>query len=1069
MLADPGLVLRTLVVAVVLLAVAPVRVSAEPADESSNPPSNESALEEYFEKKVRPLLAERCFGCHAINKPKGGLRLDSAVGLAKGSKRGPVVVPGDPGSSVLIQVVRHEGDLGMPPKTKLRSEEIAVLVKWVKDGAYWPNQAASLQRAENEGEDKGRVFTEDDKNFWAYQPLRNAEPPEVAASNRTRSASPVDRFILQRLEQDALSLSPEADKRTLLRRVTFDFTGLPPTPDEIEDFVVDPRPDAFDRAVDRLLASPHYGERWGRHWLDVVRYGESAGHDGNNAYFFAWRYRDYVIDAFNRDKPFDQFIVEQIAGDLLPKTGDRETDYNQVVGSGFLQVGPKPVVMRDKHQMLLDIADEQIHTTGVAFLGLTLACARCHDHKFDPIPTKDYYSLAGIFMSTHVMADFIADSKWLEYEVETTEGDKVQVMAVKDQPEPADLKIHVRGNYRRLGDSAPRRFLQIVAGENHAPIETEGSGRLELAKWIAGPKNPLTGRVLVNRLWQWHFGTGLVASSGDFGRRGGIPSHPDLLDWLAGDFLRRGWSIKQVQRRIVLSSTYRQAHGQDPVAARVDPTNRLLWRMPRRRLTAEEIRDGMLAISGQLDNRMGGGLFNFMTVTVGGDKKRLLYAIGKRPKFTETYRSVYLAAIRNFRPEFVRLFDAANEHEPTTRRKQTTVAPQSLYFMNSTFVRDQAMGLARDLCNTADTDHEELARLAYLKVLGREPSPDEIRSSKEFLDDYVSLLDPDGSRVREYEKAKAELMERRAREKALSFRRALWATGGRAKTHRDSYSDVIQDTPGLVAYYGFEGNTDPSASAVSAALRGKARATYHGAPNFRSPGAIKLFNDSKSQAVVLGKAGQRVEVANGEFFNFESNKLSVEYWILPFEVQASMVVGRDTGRERLWKSGVIPAKVDGKTVNVIYHQFFSSEAGAQRHIVKKATVAPVGSWTHVVFTYGEGRRRLFVNGVLADKVEVSADLLVGTSPFTIGASARDSELFKGLVDEVSVYDVELRAEEVRRHYESAGYVAGEAPLLDFELKRAVPVEPQPPLGPLHFAWRAMIQALLCTNEFIYVD
>jgi hypothetical protein len=638
----------------------------------------------------------------------------------------------------------------MPPDDRLTPEEIADLERWVLAGAVWPNyQQAPKSNAAEAGDSLEAHFGSEEKSYWAFQPVVEPSVPEV--QNTQWPSGELDRFILAKLEDAGLSPAPAADKLTLLRRATFDLTGLPPAPEDISQFVADDSPDAFAKVLDRLLASPRYGERWGQHWLDVVRFAESAGHDGNNAYLHAWRYRDYVIKAMNEDKPYDQFIIEQLAGDLLPKTGNRAKDFDQLAATGFLQVGPKPVVMRDKQQMALDIADEQLSATGIAFMALTIGCARCHDHKFDPIPTADYYSLAGIFMSTAVMADEAPDSKWLEFDAPDLKGQAVKVMAVRDRDDPRNMRIHRRGSYHSLGPEAPRRFLQILAGAHQKPIDDHASGRMELARWIASPDHPLTARVMVNRLWQHHFGRGLVATSGNFGRLGSMPTHPKLLDWLACRFVERGWSLKAMHRLIMLSSAYQQASTASPAGLAHDPEDLLLSRMPRRRLSAEEIRDALLAAAGQLDATMGGSLFTEGYTPV--DASRELYTIDISGK--ETYapfehprRSVYLPVLRNSRPEALKLFDVANEHEPTSVRGETTVAPQALYLLNSPFVRSMAGFLAAQILRgtaAAATTHDERLKLAlddaYRLALGRKPTSDEIARTSAFIDEYIALLE----------------------------------------------------------------------------------------------------------------------------------------------------------------------------------------------------------------------------------------------------------------------------------------------------------------------------------------
>jgi cytochrome c553 len=712
---------------------------------------------EQFEKKVRPLLAARCWQCHGPEKARGGLRLDSAAGLAKGGDSGPVVVAGKPGASRLIQAVRHTGDLKMPPKERLSEQEIADLVAWVAAGAVWPGDSHSLPAAAG--------FTPEQKAFWAFRPVKVVPPPPVRMAGWP--TSPVDRFILARLEEKGLTPAPPADKRTLLRRVTFDLTGLPPTPAEVDAFVQDEAPDAFARVVDRLLASPHYGERWGRHWLDVVRYADSTANDANAVMRFAFRYRDYVIGAFNQDKPYDRFVVEQLAGDLLgpltpqpplPPRGEGKQDKSlpplpsvgeggrggegdRIIATGFLMVGPKALAETDKEQSRLDIVDDQIDVTGRAFLGLTLACARCHDHKFDPIPTRDYYALAGIFRSTEVFQDENRNATmWQEWPLfAQPDGKPFLVMAPKEG-KAADLRVHIRGSRFNLGSVAPRHFPQILAGaEQQPPLPAGQSGRLQLARWIASPSNPLTARVMVNRIWQGHFGTGLVATGDNFGMRGEKPSHPELLDWLADRFVAGGWSVKALHRLLLLSSTYQMASIPNARALQADPSDRLLWRMPRRRLEAEEVRDALLAASGRLEREVGGGELMAIVVKTAEaiDAKRGFY-VPRVKSDHECYhsdrRSVYLPVIRNALPEVLALFDAADPNGVTARRNDTTVPSQALYLLNNPFVREQALHLAKAV--QAGAGDEDRLRCVYGRILGRPPTAEEVTEGLEFLRAY---------------------------------------------------------------------------------------------------------------------------------------------------------------------------------------------------------------------------------------------------------------------------------------------------------------------------------------------
>jgi cytochrome c553 len=701
--------------------------------------------EMHFEKRIRPLFLARCVKCHGADKAKGGLRLDAAEFFTRGGGSGAAVVPGKPDASLLIEAVRQTGELKMPPGGKLSESEIGDLVDWVRSGARWPaksERTGSSVSSSGQPAPSAAHFTPAEKAFWAFQPVRDVPLPKVR--DTAWPATPVDCFILAKLEEKSLRPAAAADRRTWLRRVTFDLTGLPPTPEEIADFLEDRSARAFPRVVDRLLASPGYGERWGRHWLDVVRYADTTANDANAVMRFAYRYRDYVVQAFNRDKPYDQFILEQLAGDLLPGPTDLPTRAERVIATGFLMVGPKALAETDKEQTRLDIADEQLDVTSRAFLGLTVSCARCHDHKFDPIPTVDYYSLAGIFRSTDPLLDEAPNSSmWQEWPLVPAPGAAPLLVMAPREGRPINLRVHRRGNRFTLGQPAPRRFLQILAGENHAPLTTTQSGRLELARWIASPGHPLTARVMVNRIWQYHFGTGLVATSDNFGARGERSSHPELLDWLAARFVESGWSVKTLHRQIVLSSTYRMARVTDDRAARVDPGNRLLWRMPRRRLEAEALRDAILAVSGQLDRKPGGeesSAFLYREAEI-LDAKRGFNA--NRVKSDHTWygqfrgRSIYLPVVRNMLPDVLTLFDAADPNGVTAVRNDTTVPAQALFLLNNPFVREQAASFSRLVLAQGGEDRERV-RLAHVRALGRSLRGEELAEALEFVREYTN-------------------------------------------------------------------------------------------------------------------------------------------------------------------------------------------------------------------------------------------------------------------------------------------------------------------------------------------
>jgi hypothetical protein len=748
---------------------------------------------EFFEKRIRPLLIKHCVDCHGVDTMESELRLDSPAGLLKGGKAGPIVVPGKPEQSLLITAVSYrDNTLQMPPDGMLSDREIADLTLWVKNGAKIPGDDASAMR-------RGpSIDLDESRQFWAFQPIADPEVPAV--SDVSWPQNHLDRFILARLESNGLRPARPADKRTLLRRATFDLTGLPPTTELLESFLADESPEAFARAVDRLLASPAYGERWGRHWLDVARYADSNGLDENAAHGNAWRYRDYVIHAFNTDKPYDQFVVEQLAGDLMPAENAAQR-HEQLTATGFLVLGPKGLAEADKAKLEMDIIDEQLDTLGRAFMGLTFGCARCHDHKFDPLLASDYYALAGIFKSTKTMDSLKTIAKWHENSV--AKDDEVARKAEHDQkiaaqkqtiaevvksanaelqamlaegaklpekPETkypsetraklkalrdelaaletdvpvlpsamgveegavTDLAIHIRGSHLTLGEVVPRRFPLVLAGREQSPLPSDRSGRLKLAKWIASPDHPLTARVMVNRIWRWHFGTGLVATPDNFGRLGEKPSHPKLLDWLARRFIESGWSVKAMHREILLSMTWRMSSEYHPQAATVDPENRLLWRMDVRRLEAEELRDAVLAVSGRLDRAAGGSILNTPNYQLVFD-----HTSKDRTMYDTLRRSVYLPVIRtNLYPLF-QIFDNADADVINGDRSTSTVAPQALYVMNSDLMAESSDALAKLVLESDMTDDQARIDAMYRRILGRPVTAAEAARAEISLNRFV--------------------------------------------------------------------------------------------------------------------------------------------------------------------------------------------------------------------------------------------------------------------------------------------------------------------------------------------
>lgn len=960
--------------------------------------TNASDAAQFFETKVRPLLVDNCFSCHSdLSKSvQSGLKLDSRAGVLKGGLRGPSLVPGDPEHSLLLTSLSFtDKELKMPPAGKLKRAQIAILTAWVKMGAPWPER---VKRGAVAGGASSASSVRSTDSFWAYQPPHKPVLPNVKRVGWAQS--PIDRFLCAGLEAKGLQPASPADRRTLIRRATYDLTGLPPTPQEIRDFLNDTRPGAFARVVDRLLDSRAYGECWGRHWLDVARYADSNGVDENLVYASAWRYRDYVIRAFNQDKPIDRFIQEQIAGDLLPDVGNDSPDYDRIIATGYLSLGPKMLAEDDPVKQEEDIIDEQIDTLGKTFLGLTLGCARCHDHKFDPIPQTDYYALAGIFKSTRTMLNFKNMAEWqevalapkdeqerlaaidktiqackrelddkrhkagemlltaarqktlqylqaantalqsegsgvllrpvlekqelpvpqgailveaedfvrgnvlkdgetygrgigvlvnagkypneTEYELDVPEAgpyqldlryasgdprpitlqingtvvstnaaghvtggffpknqqwfaegvyalragknlirferasyfphiDKFLLSSRKGQPvprtlqqiateeglvpeflkqaleqvrkavdgtkaeltfalpdaadslypeairsdmkrlraqiqeqeqarpklpramavsevTPVNVRVHLRGSYLTLGEECTRQFPVVLAGKHQTPIDPHHCGRLELARWLTLPENPLTARVFVNRVWRWHFGQGIVGSTDNFGSLGERPVNQALLDWLATTFVEDGWSLKKLHRRIMLSRSYQMSSRYDARSAKIDPENRLHWRNNRLRLEAEAVRDSILAVSGQLDRTLGGTLLTFR------DREYVTSTANADPvNYRSSRRSVYLPVIRSALYDVYTAFDFGDPTVMNGDRPTTTVAPQALFMMNSALVLEQTKAMATALLAHQELDDIGRIQLAYETCYGRPAQPAEIQRARDFL------------------------------------------------------------------------------------------------------------------------------------------------------------------------------------------------------------------------------------------------------------------------------------------------------------------------------------------------
>ena len=798
-----------------------------------------SEQRDFFEKKIRPVLADKCYKCHSekSEKIKGGLVLDTREGIRRGGDNGPAVVPGDLKESLLIEAVRYASkDFAMPPKKeggKLPDEVIRDFEKWVQMGAPDPRDGAAKVVKKYDAEKA--------KAWWAFQPVK--KPAVPAVQDAAWAKSDLDRFVLAGLEAKGLKPVADADKLTLIRRVYFDLLGLPPPHAEITAFVQDKSPEAFAKVVDRLLASPQFGERWGRHWLDVARYAESSGKDFNTAYPHAWRYRDYVIAAFNADKPYDEFVREQIAGDLLPAKDDRERAEHQIA-TGYLAIGAKSLNEQNPRQFALDVADEQIDALSQGMLGMTIACARCHDHKFDPIPQRDYYAMAGIFLSTDTRYgtaaglqnrhptkpielptgaalpkvarslsaeerarketqlaalkkerdEMIAErqkarragtqdqngaralrliSQVGELEAELSSFDtsgqpKALAVGVLDRPAPGtaagfggtlregirsqvfgraaafgtitDSPLFARGEPDKPGEKVPRGFVSALSTGAAPVIPAKTSGRRELAEWIVAPENPLTARVLANRVWHWLFGRGIVESVDNFGTSGQPPTNAALLDHLALGLRDGGWSVKKLIREIVLSRTYQLGSAFDEKSFAADPENTLAWRMSKRRLDAECIRDAILATSQQLQLQPPVG----SPVALAGDGPV------SRPRrggsdvainAATNVRSVYLPIIRNLLPEALDAFDFAEPSLVTGARETTNVPSQALFLLNSEFVATQARLLGQRVVASypggpnggASANLDERVTYAYWLVFSRPPDAVERTAAMTFF------------------------------------------------------------------------------------------------------------------------------------------------------------------------------------------------------------------------------------------------------------------------------------------------------------------------------------------------
>jgi cytochrome c553 len=729
----------------------------------------------FFETSIRPLLAENCYSCHGKEKQKGELRLDSRAAVMRGGELGAVIVAGKPEESLLIKAVKYtDADLQMPPQKKLSEKQVADLAKWVKMGVPWPGEEASGVAAVH-AKPAGMQITDEDRKWWAFVPV-------------ARKAGNIDQFVSARLKEKGIEQNPPASKRELIRRAYFDLWGLPPTAQEVAAFEADQSPDAFEKVIDRLLASPRYGERWARHWLDVVRYAQTNGYERDGEKPYAWRYRDYVIKAFNEDKPYDQFVREQLAGDEI----DRVTD-DSLIATGFYRLGVWDDEPDDKKAAEYDYHDDNIRTISTAFLGLTVGCARCHEHKSDPIPQADYYSLLAFLKNVrhHEGPKYSADSatyvplgnreklaawlsereakvKALKEELAKAEGKdekkKIEAeikevnerkgpfewaLAVRESgAKPAKTHVLMRGNANAPGPEVRPAFLSVLGGEAAKPISSSESQqsaglRLALAEWIVNKNNPLTARVMVNRTWQHHFGRGLVPTPDDFGKTGLLPTHPELLDYLAAKFMDEGWSMKRMHRLIMLSAAYRMSsRATNEKALEIDPDNSLLWRQTMRRLEAEAIRDSVLLVSGELNEKQGGrGFFPRLSreVIAGGSRPGDGWDISSSDELNR--RSIYAYVKRTMTVPMLDTFDSNNSSLPSGERTTTTVAPQALMLLNDRFMHERARGFAKRIIAQAGADRSKQVTAAYEIALSRRPTQREMSIATQYLERQAKVAE----------------------------------------------------------------------------------------------------------------------------------------------------------------------------------------------------------------------------------------------------------------------------------------------------------------------------------------
>jgi uncharacterized protein DUF1549/uncharacterized protein DUF1553/cytochrome c len=675
-----------------------------------------------YEVEVKPILTRHCLKCHGSGpKIRGGFRLDSRQAVLRGGDLGPAALPGDPAQSLLIKAINYR-ELEMPPAGKLPARDIEVLTRWVKEGLPWVpdsqvTSAPTTDRAKDAADTRPAKPAPGDG--WSLRPVLRPAVPSVKRTDWCRTQ--IDAFILAKLETERLEPAPPADRVTLIRRLTYDLTGLPPSPDEVDAFAADLAPGSFERLVDRLLASPHHGEKWGRHWLDLVRYGETNGYERDSAKPFAWRYRDYVIDSLNRDKPYDRFVREQVAGDQLDP-GSAES----LIATGFYRLGIWDDEPADRELARFDGLDGIISTAGQVFLGISVNCARCHDHKVDPIPQRDYYRLLAFFRDvTH------SDGKDLK-DAGSGPGPRMDVMSVAESGRE-DTHVLLRGNPLLKGEKVEPGVPQVLGGKSF-PRSAASAPRRALAEWLTDRGNPRTARVITNRLWQYHFGRGIVPTPNEFGGLGEAATHPELVDWLASELMDDGWRLKRLHRLIVLSSAYRMSSRASRSELARDPSNRWFWRFPMRRLTAEEVRDSILSVTGTLSQKAGGPPVHPpipREVMAGQSVPGQGWRVSAEREANR--RSVFVHVKRSLLVPILATHDAADTDLSCPVRYTTTVPTQALGLLNGSFANLQAAHFAERLRREKPGGLEQQVQLALKLTTARGADQGEVRRDVEFL------------------------------------------------------------------------------------------------------------------------------------------------------------------------------------------------------------------------------------------------------------------------------------------------------------------------------------------------